>query len=346
MGERSIPPWCDGYRFLLGQNLVPLMICALLQQQRPWHSVITLPSAGGSDEKSDQQKLEPTNRRKISSYDVDVFIMTIRLLLSLAFVAKGKHTYSDVVQCALHDFGWDMNADYAVKGALVSKLFPDEEDLSTLESKLTLDNLFEHPMVKEAIFGNSKFVLQSPYERIRVYGDQILEEVKTIPHDIDLSHIHWDGTIDIGEAVRNQACRVPPDPGHNYGRVRLRYSGRPAFIRVTYTPKSRDAPKFQQLRIFQLAAPFLVTTSDGGSRPVNGKDRYCLRAAIWVPPNEAPEIRIFDVGGNSVIPIKACNQEYMPMVNEKLRPEKDWVLGERGNRYILLYSSMGPPEAG
>ncbi|KAI1418291.1 hypothetical protein F5Y13DRAFT_199348 [Hypoxylon sp. FL1857] len=346
MAEISGRPWCDGYRDLRDAKLQPLTTAALLQQQRPWHSGITLPSGSKGDGQNGQQKLRADGHYDLWSYDVDILIVTMRMLLSLGFVPEDKYLDSDVLHCAYHDFGWDMNADYAVKGMLISKLFPNEEDYSVLESRLTLERLFEHPAVKEVIFGNFGFILKDIHELTGPKDDPFIENIRILTHNADSSHVHWDGTTDIAEAVGEQAWTVAPDPEDMGNRVRVRYAGRASFIRVTYTPKSTDPPKFDQLKRFKLTAPCLVPTGDNGVRPAEGRDYYALRIAIRCFPKKntgSAEIRLFDPEGDSISGHMACDDKCIPMMVDKLRPEKNWTIGEKGSQYILLYCRISVP---
>ncbi|KAI1772014.1 hypothetical protein F4818DRAFT_444641 [Hypoxylon cercidicola] len=337
--------WCEGYkdiRVLTGPDW--LQAGMLLRQQRPRHSGIKLLSRG--------QESESGGEPSFSCYDVDVLIVAVRMLLSMGFAAKGEHANSPILSCAWHNFGWNRNADYVAKGMLLSKLFPEDHEPSTLKGKLTIERLFDHPEIKAAIFSSPDFALRETEEFVGPRDASIVEELNAVAHDPDSSHVHWDGSCDIGRAASRQAGSIQLEVV-NEDRVHVRYSGRPRFIRVTYVPATRTSPRFEDLKRFKLTAPCLIRPEVGETGQVeDGNDTYCLSIVVRVGREAAQstvvdtDIRLYDGEGDPIHGDRECLAEFRPLWNTKLRPQESWTVGTKGYRYILFYSRMFMDETG
>ncbi|KAI2470451.1 hypothetical protein F4781DRAFT_390170 [Annulohypoxylon bovei var. microspora] len=363
MTDPPSPPWCEGYRDLHEQT--DEVANRRMQVQWPWQGHATLPPAG--DTGLPARRRGPPGRDVMFSHAVDVFVVVVRMLLSLGYRPYPENDDSPVFRCAFHDFGWDKNADYAVKGKLVSVLFPDEEDYAALGKELTVRRLFDHPEVKKALFCDYDFQLQDslefagPKPALVAVEDEdeddegshdpdegpatvmkfVSDDDATVEHppDADSSHVFWDGTGDLGDAVARQAFVVRPDPDDPEGRVRVRFAGLPIFVRVTYRPSGAGAPGFNQLRRLELTARQDGLDAEG---PEAALENHTLFLAVVVRcqrdqahPARA-DVRLYNVD-QRVLPITECDKEFGDEAGDKLLPRAKWRLGDHDFEYVLFY---------
>ncbi|KAJ3580450.1 hypothetical protein NPX13_g108 [Xylaria arbuscula] len=333
---------CESYSHILrGHEAIPSACHARLQHQRPWHSKIVLPAEPNQEQGQNVSGL-------LESYDLDCLIVLVRYLISQGLTVSSLD--NALLTCAMHDFGYVSQANYRVKGMLVSKLFPDHiEDIQFLQSQLTFENLLNHPAVKHLIQGSVLFALRDI--RLLISDPSNPTGVETIEvckfEDLmDGNEVRWDGTMPIGQTVAEQAYNLDrrAKNGTKYAR---RYCALPDFIRVTFTPREDHPRRFEDVQQFQLNAQ--IMQDDGPmTKEVTSDVRYDLSVVIKLDPREASqnlaEIRVYHANGKMVRPAFESRLDRRAIAGQKLKPDTKWMVGDPSLKFMMFYTKWDPPE--
>ncbi|RYP34853.1 hypothetical protein DL767_004078 [Monosporascus sp. MG133] len=170
----------------------------LIQQQRPWHSIIRLPpqvSSRGLDKRG-APRTRDAGPVEISNHGVDVLIIMIRMLLGIGFRVGPEDRQSPLIACANHNFGWYPTPDFEAKGLLLAALYPDWDAERFKSEHITLSALLGHAEVRRVIFGSPLFWLVHP--QVLAFDGQSPEEptgFRELSRDeiIAKSDLVWDG---------------------------------------------------------------------------------------------------------------------------------------------------------
>ncbi|KAI3335402.1 hypothetical protein F4824DRAFT_511044 [Ustulina deusta] len=246
--------------------------------------------------------------------------------------------------CVRHEFGQDRQADYQVKGMLVSKLFPDDLDnMQVLRSRLTFENLLKHPGVKEVVFACPSFALKDRLLMISGRGElsRGIESIQESSYEdmVDENEVKWDGIKDLGQTVTDQSYDRDLE-AENGTKLYRRYCLLPKFIRVAFTPDKDHPRNFDHVLRFQLKAPTLQR-EDGMFQEVMSDSTYLLCAVVKVDPKDPignpAEIRVYDAEGKMIKPILPSNNNQRDAIDRKFKPDSRWTTGDPQFKFILFY---------
>ncbi|KAI0509647.1 hypothetical protein F5B22DRAFT_320926 [Xylaria bambusicola] len=339
-------PWentelCEGYVSLKRPEIAayPAAMIGRLRCQRPWHGKILLPSEVKEPREENPDYLE--------SDDLDCLIILFRMLTGSNF--SQANIKNVLVTCAMHDFGYDRHADYQVKGMLVSRLFPEYlHDKQILQSKLTFQNLFQHEAVRKLILAAPCFELK---DRRLLLSDvntpSSFDEMEICPREdlIDTQEVKWDGISTLEQAVSEQSFYCDPK-AKNGTMIARRYCTLPLFIRVMFTPDKDHPRRFKDVQRFQLKTEYIQTTDDCSMKVVMSDIRYHLFMVVKLDPrNISPnsaEIRVYDIGGQMLVPRLESKIDHRDLVGEKLKPDSMWSVGDPSLNFMLFYKKWSP----
>ncbi|KAI1429596.1 hypothetical protein F5Y12DRAFT_413073 [Xylaria sp. FL1777] len=326
-------------------NHLPTQVFMSLRTQRPWHSKIRLPIEADKDREADFCHLE--------SHDLDCLIIIVRMSISLGFTPDQVNLRNAITKCADHNFGWHRRADYQAKGMLVSKLFPDDiGNMQVLRSKLTFENLLKHPGVNKVIFACQGFALKDRQLIISNRAPELasrVESIKTCSYEdiTDANEVRWDGIKSLGQAVADQSYDqdVMAEDGTKISR---RYCTVPKFIRVVFTPDKNHPRGFKDVKRFHLVTPTLRYGDDGTVREIMSDSTYHIYAAVKMDPtnpvDNPAEVRVYDVQGRKIEPEVASNEDHRAIIEEKLKADSRWSMGDPSFKFILFYREYPPSE--
>ncbi|RYP46173.1 hypothetical protein DL768_007568 [Monosporascus sp. mg162] len=322
----------------------------LIQQQRPWHSIIRLPprvSTRGLN-RGDAPRTQDAGLVEISNHGVDELIIMIRMLLGIGFRVRPEDRRSPLITCANHNFGWDPTPDFEAKGLLLAALYPDWDAERFKSEHLTLSALLGHEEVRRVIFGSPLFWLVHP--QVLTFDDQSPEEPAgfrelSLDEIVTKSDLLWDGRRPLSTWIVES---IFPDSRKPKGLPAV-YSALPDFIRVRLRPSAiTDHTNFDGLRRLRMEVPIVVDAADGSVTNDWATPIYTLRAIIRFARDEAdrasePDIRIYDIEGDPVPIMKTCDLSCGSLADEKIKPHSKWEVGEPDFQYQLVYSRIDGP---
>ncbi|KAI1275394.1 hypothetical protein F5Y07DRAFT_400392 [Xylaria sp. FL0933] len=335
----------EGYSDLMWeQRHMPMRIIKSLQHQRPWNSKIRLPQEADTTNGADFCHLE--------SHDLDCLLVLIRMLMSLGFCPQDKYRRTAIMRCAGHDFGWDRRSDYLAKGMLVQKLFPESLDnMDSLRSKLTFENLLRHPGVDKVIFACRAFSLKNPQLFISDPDPRQsahIESIKPSSYEdmTNENEVKWDGIKTLEQTIAGQSYDLDLR-AENKTKISRRFCTVPDFIRVMFTPGEGRPRSFDDVRRFQLKSPTIQYGGNGMVREVMSNSTYILHAVVKMDPEHPiwnpAEVRLYDVGAKMILPERQCNNDHRDLIGQKIRPDSKWKLGDPKFKFMLFYSRWDSP---
>ncbi|KAI1198310.1 hypothetical protein F5X97DRAFT_299395 [Nemania serpens] len=335
-------PWksieaARGYQGIDSLDLRPAATRELHRTQVPWHSKIRLPIEADSDREADFCHLK--------SRDLDCLIIMVRMLISFKFETEPHFAKSAIIKCACHNFGWDRQADYEVKGMLVSKLFPEDlGNMQVLRSKLTFENLIKHPGIDKALFGSLWFALKSCQLLISdVSPDSEVESTQECSYEdmTDDNKVTWDGTQTLEEAVTDQSF-VLDRQAEGGTKMHERFCNLPPFIRVMYNPDEHHPRTFEEVRRFRLKSRVVETFPNDEFEVTTSDSAYILRAIVKMDPKhpiENPaEIRQYRFNGTMIYPRWDINIDQRPAMDQKPSQDSGWTIADPKLKFMLIYT--------
>ncbi|KAI0011517.1 hypothetical protein F4779DRAFT_636993 [Xylariaceae sp. FL0662B] len=278
---------------------------------------------------------------------LDELLILIRYLL-YSSLDPAKSADRTLLDWAFHDFGWNRDADYLVKGRVLDALVsprphPQEE---VFYGNLSLSELLDNDLVVRNIFANPDFHLLEQETWVIPTGSSEPRPMSISTKDmVQLSRIDYDGTQPLENAVDAHFGAFPGPEG-----TELHFCSFPRFMRVHYSARGGGGggpglllPRFSDLRDFitletRRLQPAVVDLIE----PAMHRCRYRLCFAANLDGRAYPgDCRTYESDLKPIVPTLTCERGQNWRAKAGTVPgQARWELGEEGGEYLLCYERV------